>query len=224
MTASRTRTAPSRRGLLGLGLLPLCGLPLLAGCSALDKATSSPELYTLNAPTGFLPGPEVRWQLVVTEPTAPRQLDTDYIALEPAPTEVKYFEDARWAERAPRMIQTLLVEAFENSGRVVAVGRQAIGLRSDFVIALELRAFQAEYHGLSGPAPRIHVRLNAKILLQPQQVITTAENFDAVVMAKSNSVKAVIAAFNEATATAVSALVLWALAQRNPNEGKLLAN
>ncbi len=224
MTDLPNGVPPSRRGLLGFGLVAALGIPVLDGCTALDKATSSPDLYTLNPPTDFPPGPEVRWQLVVTEPAAPRQLDTDYIALEPAPTEVKYFENARWAERAPRMIQTMLVEAFENSKRVMAVGRQAIGLRSDFVIALELRAFQAEYYGLSGTAPRIHVRLNAKIVLQPQQIITTAENFDAVVVAKANSVRAVVDAFNEATSQAIGALVQWALAQRNPNEGKLLAN
>ena len=81
---------------------------------------------------------------MIEEPVAAGGLDTDAIAIYPSPTEVKYYAGARWTERAPKMIQTLLVESFENSGKITAVGRQAIGLYSDYNLKTELREFQSE--------------------------------------------------------------------------------
>ena len=58
---------------------------------------------------------------------------------------------------------TLLVESFENTGKIVAVGRQAIGLRSDFNLKSELREFQAEYFG-GAKIPTVRVRINTKLI------------------------------------------------------------
>ena len=52
------------------------------------------------------------------------------------------------------MIQTLLIESFENTGKIIAVGRQSLGLRSDFNLKLEVREFQAEYFPKDA-APRV---------------------------------------------------------------------
>ena len=89
--------------------------------------------------------PHVSWQLVVEEPSAAGGLATQRIALRTNLLELDYFAGSRWTEGAPRLVQTLLVESFENTGRIVAVGRQSIGLRSDFNLKSELREFQAEY-------------------------------------------------------------------------------
>ena len=43
------------------------------------------------------------------------------------------------------MVQILVVEFFENAKKILGVGREQIGLRSDFVLKNELREFQAEY-------------------------------------------------------------------------------
>ena len=46
------------------------------------------------------------------------------------------------------MVQTLMVESFDNFRCVVSVGRDTIGLRADYVLKSELREFQAEYAGV----------------------------------------------------------------------------
>lgn len=211
-----------RRRILTGAALGAAGLTL-GGCGSLFKAaTTTPSLYTLVSASGFPAGPPVPWQLVVEEPLASRAIDTDYIALMPSTTEVKYFDNARWAERAPRMVQTLLVESFENSGRIVAVGRQAVGLRADYNFVSELREFQAEYRSGLGKPPVIRVRLSVKMILQPQQVIVAARSFDVSRSLTTNDMPAIIAGFNEALGDTMKQAVGWALAQRNPNEGKLL--
>ena len=143
-----------RRKFLGLLAAGSATLPLTACGGILPQAPPS-NLYTLSPKTSFIDTlPRVSWQLVVEEPYAAGGLDTHRIAIMTNPFEVKYYAEARWAERAPRMVQTLLIESFENTGKIVAVGRQSVGLRSDFNLKSELREFQAE---LSGKIGRAHV-------------------------------------------------------------------
>ncbi|HAJ45956.1 MAG TPA: hypothetical protein DCL54_05180, partial [Alphaproteobacteria bacterium] len=150
-----------RRAILGLGAAGL-GSALLSGCGVSNiLAGPAPDLYVLSPKSTFPEDlPSVNWQLVVEEPSAARGLDTDRIAIAPTDLEVKYFPEARWADRAPRMVQSLIIQSFENSKRIVSVVRQQLGLRSDFVLKSELREFQAE---LRKEGPRVPVRLNLKV-------------------------------------------------------------
>jgi hypothetical protein len=102
-----------RRTVLG-GLLLAT---LTAGCSSLQTvvAGAPPQVFMLSPKSTFSPDlPHVRWQLIIEEPTAAGGLDTVRLALQPQPLQIEYFGGARWAERAPRMIQTLAIESFEN--------------------------------------------------------------------------------------------------------------
>jgi cholesterol transport system auxiliary component len=107
-------------------------------------------------------------------------------------------------------VQTLLVESFENSGKIIAVGRQTIGLRSDFNLKTELREFQAEYTGTNRP-PTVHVRLSTRLIQQPRRVIIASDNFDAQVVAASTSMEDVILAFDEALGKVIRRTVEWTL-------------
>jgi len=91
--------------------------------------------------------PSVDWQLLVDKPVAKAGLDTSRIALRHSAIQFDYFGDAAWMDTAPGMVQALLVESFENSGRIIGVSRFAIGVKSDFVLTTELRHFWAEYQG-----------------------------------------------------------------------------
>ena len=184
----------------------------LTACGQFIPGTGpAPNLYNLTPKSTFRPDlPKVDWQLVVEEPLAAGGLDTNRIALRPSATELKYFGGVRWVERAPRMVQTLLVESFENTGKIVAVGRQAIGLRSDFNLKSELREFQAEYIG-GRSVPVIRVRLNAKIVRQPRLVIIASRNFERAVPAADNSMPAIVAAFDKALDKVLRQLVEWTL-------------
>ncbi len=195
-----------------------CLLPLalgLAGCEGLlpNLGGPAPNLYTLTPKNTFATGlPRARWQLVVEEPVASGGLNIDRIALRATPTELKYFAGARWTERAPRMVQTLLVESFENSGAIVAVGRKAIGLRSDYNLKTDLREFQAEYFGPDG-IPTIRVRLNAKLVKLPQRAIVASKTFEATTLAKGKDIQQVIQAFDKALGKVLRQTVEWTLVQ-----------
>jgi cholesterol transport system auxiliary component len=197
------------RSRVAAGLMVLL---LLSGCSPLLPQGTVADLYSLTPKTTFAKDlPKVDWQLVVEEPVAAGGLDTDRIALRPSPTELKYFAGARWSERAPRMVQTLLVESFESTGAITAVGRQVIGLRSDYNLKSELREFQAEYFDGTNRSPNVRVRINAKIIAQPRLGIIASRTFEAEVMADSNSVTAIVLAFDDALGQVLKKLVSWTL-------------
>jgi cholesterol transport system auxiliary component len=170
-----------------------------------------PNLYTLTPKNTFAAGlPQAKWQLVVEEPVASGGLNVDRIALRASATEMKYFARARWTERAPRMFQTLLVESFENSGAIVAVGRKAIGLRSDYNLKTEMREFQAEYFDANG-IPNVRVRLNAKLVKLPRRAIIASKTFEAVIKSEGTEMRQVIKAFDRALGKVLRHTVEWTL-------------
>jgi len=126
------------------------------------------------------------------------------------PTEFNYFAGARWTERAPVLVQTLIIESFETSGKIVGVGRQSIGLRSDYNLKLELREFQAEYFDKSAP-PAVRVRVNAKLVRQPRQQIIASKSFEFRRVAEEDSVRSIVRTFDSALGRAMKELVEWTL-------------
>lgn len=200
----------TRRSLLLAGAaLPLTGA--LSACGGLLPQAAPSNLYTLSPKTTFSPDlPRADWQLVVEEPYAAGGLDTQRIAIYTNPYEVKYYAEARWAERAPRMVQTLLVESFENTGKIVSVGRQSVGLRSDFNLKSELREFQAELKD-GKTVPDVYVALQSKLIAQPRQQIIASATFERRETAKNASTLGVVEAFDEALGKVLRDTVQWVM-------------
>ncbi|WP_244442697.1 ABC-type transport auxiliary lipoprotein family protein [Azospirillum lipoferum] len=185
----------------------------LAACSALNP--TAPQLYTLTPRASVGPGPKADWQLLVETPAAAAGIDTPRIALARTPTSLDYFADVSWADRAPNMVQGLVVQTFEDSGRIVSVGRDTVGLRSDYVLKSELRDFQAEYTTAGAAMPdRVHVRLSAKLVAMPRRTIEAGETFEASVPVRGRSFTDIVAAFDEALGRVTGELVTWSLSQR----------
>ncbi len=195
-------------------LLAAAGLSLagsLGACGGLIPQAPPSNIYNLSPKTTFPDSlPRVDWQLVVEEPYAAGGLDSHKIAIYTNPYEVKYYAEARWAERAPRMVQTLLVESFENTGKIVAVGRQSVGLRSDFNLKSELREFQAVLKD-GQTAPEVIVVLQVKLIAQPRQQIVASATFERRAMAKSGAILNVVEAFDDALGKILRDTVAWAM-------------
>jgi cholesterol transport system auxiliary component len=200
----------NRRRLLRAAALLAFGT-LTSGCAGvLPGAGPPPRLFRLTPKSTFPENQEpVAWQLVIETPLAPAGLDTTRIALQRASVELEYYARANWTDLAPAMIQTLVVESFENSGKIVAVGRESLGLRADFVLKLELREFQSDYSG--GAVPNAHVRLNAKLVRMPQRTIVGSQSFEAKVGANADRIEDIVAAFDSALGKTLKDLVLWTL-------------
>ncbi len=64
---------------------------------------------------------------------------------------IEYFADGSWTDTAPSLVQAKLIEAFEATNAILAVGRDAAGLKPDYILQSDLRDFQAEYQGGAAP-------------------------------------------------------------------------
>ncbi len=184
---------------------------LLSACSLPDLGSGPPpDLYILSPKSTFPEDlPSVDWQLVVEEPSTAKGIDTDRIAIAPTSLEVKYLAGARWADRAPRMVQQLLIQSFENTKKIVSVGRQSIGLRSDFVLKVELREFQAEKTAEGGTVVR--VRVNLKLVRIAMGQIVASQSFEAVKPANSENVADIVQAFDDGVGAVLKRAVAWTL-------------
>jgi cholesterol transport system auxiliary component len=183
---------------------------LLAGCGVkLPGEGPPPRLFILNPKTTFAADlPKVGWQLVIETPTAPASLDTVRIAVRRTPLELDYYALAAWTDRVPSMIQTLLVDSFENTHKIVAVGRESVGLRADFVLKTDIRHFEVEY-GPEGPSP--HVRIVAKLIKMPAREIIADRTCDYVKPAGGDNLEMVVEAYNEVLGRCMRRIVEWTL-------------
>ena len=189
----------------------LGGLALLAGCNILPKVQDPTTLYTLTPKNTFPPDlPNVTWQLVVELPTAAAGIDSSRIALSHDPFTLEYYAKAAWTDNAPGMVQTLLIESFERTGKIVAVGPESAGLRPDYILKTDLREFQANYRG-GDPLPTVSVRVSAKLVAMPQRRIVRAIDTDKSVKATGPKFEDVLTAFDDALGHVLKEIVVYTL-------------
>ena len=195
---------------LGFALL----LVVLGGCSKLFTETPRP-LFQLTAPTDFTGNlPHTKAQIVVDAPYAPEGLELRRIAVVRSANGLDYLADGDWADRTPSMVRAVLVEAFENSKAVAAVGPDTLDLRADFEIDGDLRHFEAVYDsqgGKPGAGPTVWVALAVKLVKIPEHKILSQTLISAREPAATNTTPAIVQAFSAATASVAKQVVEWTL-------------
>jgi cholesterol transport system auxiliary component len=189
----------------------------LTGCSAsslLAPSGAPAKLYTLSAPKEVASSaPQANWQLLIAMPNAVLDLNTPRIATIPAPSRMDYYADVSWADRPPAMLQELLLQSFDRSGRIAAVQRQSGGLKSDFLLIADIEDFEVDT--TSGPA--VHIRIAARVVRSRDRAIVAARSFESTVPAGGNF-DAAIAAFDSGLQSILPQIVDWTLTQGSRNQ------
>lgn len=199
-----------RLALRAAAIIILAGTASCAGNILPGAFTDPAPIYVLSPKSTFPDDlPKVDWQLTIDVPVADAGLNSRRIAVRQSQYSMDYFARANWIDSAPIMVQTLLVESFENTAKIISVGRQSVTLRPDYSLLTELREFQAEYFGPG--APRVRVRLNAKLVKMPQRVIIATSNFEAVESSAKRDLPSVVRSFDEALGKVLKRLVTWTL-------------
>jgi cholesterol transport system auxiliary component len=194
-------------------LLSAAAAPALAGCTGMLPGQGEPaQLYTLTPKSTFAPDlPGVAWQLVVEQPVAAAGLNTSRVALQRTPVSLDYFARANWSDTAPAMLQTLLVESFENTGRIVAVSRESVRLRPDYLLQADLREFAAEYFPDAARPPLVRVRMTAKLVRVADRAIIASTSAERTERAGADDMGAIMLAFDEAAGGVMRRIVEWTL-------------
>ncbi|HEX6011357.1 MAG TPA: ABC-type transport auxiliary lipoprotein family protein [Geminicoccaceae bacterium] len=193
------------------GLAATAGAIVAAACvPELPGRGPGPRTFRLTPKTTFPPDlPRVAWSLAVAEPTAEQALDTTRIAVLTGGTAVDYVARATWVDRAPAMVQALIVQSFQASSTVAAVGTDRDRLRAQYLLRSELRAFQLNRGG--DGAGTVRVRLDPTLLRLPRREPVGRTSLAAEVAPDAAGTDATIAAFDTALGKVLRELVAWTL-------------
>lgn len=194
-----TASAISRRG-----FVPACLLVLaLGGCAG--GGDSNFQTFELLAPQEFTDTRRARGSIAIALPTTIRVIDSERVVIQPTPGEVNYLSGARWSDRVPRLVQSRIMQAFENSGRVRAVTREGDSLRTDYKLDTEIREFGV----FVSPQQEAVVELSVKLVNAQTNRVVATEVFSARAEAASVDGPSATAAINSAFGSVLIELVRW---------------
>ena len=186
----------------------------VTGCASLLGLGPAPHLYRVT-PKNIFPAnlPHSSGQLLVDVPLAPAGLDTGRIALSRSAVSIDYFADSEWVDRVPLMVQTALLDSFENSKAFTAIDRESVGLRADLILETEIRHFEALYDSRNGPS-EVWVAINARLVDPSGREVMAHAAFERRKLAQGSDIAQIVLAFDEALGGVMEDIVLWTV--RNP--------
>ncbi|GJL92369.1 MAG: ABC transporter [Hyphococcus sp.] len=173
-----------------------------------DAAPPKPRFHIVAADADSLSGEPLPFSLVIDEPRATRVYDSVRIAVASAPGRIEYLAGAEWADRAPRLFQTALIQTFEDAGRILAVGDRSSLPIADFVLQTDIRRMELAVQGGHAADISVYARLT-----NGKGVIYAAKKFEASISSSSTKPDAVYAAFNTGFDQIVTEMVAWSYAE-----------
>lgn len=183
-------------------VLPLTAA-LLSGCGT----AANNDTFDLSV-SPIADGPSARnRQILVPVPTALKSLDSSQVLVRVSPSEIQYLANSQWGDSLPRMVQSKLVEAFENTGKLGGVGQPGQGLAIDYQVVTDIRAFEIDTSG----ADVARVEISAKILNDRNGSVRAQKVFQATVPVRGSENAQFVAAINTAFAKVGAEIVDWTL-------------
>jgi len=146
-----------------------------------------------------------RGQLAVYEPTASLPADSQRIVIRTGPDAVAYLSGAQWADKLTRLVQSRLIESFENAHLLRSVGRP--GLVADRNLQTDIRRFEADvsHH-------QAVVEISAR-LVGPTGKIVAGKIFSATAPLPNDAPISVTGSLDQALSKVMRDLVFWAAPQ-----------
>jgi cholesterol transport system auxiliary component len=124
-------------------------------------------------------------------------------------SQAAYIGGARWVTAAPTLFEAAVTAAFDRSGgpaRLLAPGEPS---PADYSLKLDVRTFVTRY--VRGPhaPPVVVVRLYAALVQRANANLDQSQLFEGRAEAASNSVHAIISAYDSAVTDALKGMVAW---------------
>lgn len=175
-------------------------------------AGATPVIYDLTPPESFpaidkpLPG-----LMVIQEPTTVLLYDTQKILVRPNGSESPAFEQARWSDSLPKLLQARIVQSFENAKFLGKVVKPTEGVNAKYQLLIDLRRFEISV----SRSPEAVIEFTAKIIGDNGKVLA-AQIFSAREAARVTDPAAAAASLNIAFQKAVTDLVIWTIREVSP--------
>lgn len=195
-----------------VSLLAAAAMLLLGGCAAIGGPKTEVKVYAPATAISADPAwPAADWSLSIGVQAANDMLDSARIAVRPTPDRFQAYKGAAWADTAPDMLQTALVEGFEDSGKIGAVGRFGGGNRGDFGLVMEVRAFETVYRG---EQPDAVIEAQATLYrLRGGRGVVASRRFRQAVPGAAPDLDSMVSAFGQAMSAVSTEVVGWTLVE-----------
>lgn len=183
-------------------------LPLMAGLLAGCGGAAKNDTFDLSVSSGTVTqAPSFRSrQLLIAEPTALKALDSENIVVRLSGSEVQYLGSSQWSDRLPRMVQSKLVEAFEDTGKLGGVGRPGQGLAIDYQVVTDIRAFEVD------TAKNLAtIEISVKLLNDKNGTVKAQEVFRSTARVSGSGNANFVKALDNAFASTSREIVAWTL-------------
>jgi cholesterol transport system auxiliary component len=184
-----------------IGLAAVVAL-MLAACGG-----SAPETFDLSSAPAS-PAHRLRTQLSVREPITSLDLDSQRILVRTGPETVAYLSGAQWSDRLPVLVQTRLVQTFQNALASQSVARAGTGIQANYSLDLDIRAFE-----LDAKAVEANVDIAAKIIDMRNGRVVASRIFKTRAPAAGTSGAKASAALNAALTSVMTEIVDFASTQ-----------
>ncbi len=176
---------------------------MLTGCAGLLTSNQNiNEFYTLNAIPDYSGNDEnknIAASIMVQSASVSKGLEGNKIMLMHSQQRLDYYANARWSSPLSAMVQTSVIESFENSHVLGRVGGDYSGMRADYALTLEIQDFQAEYQEENQP-PIIHIKLVGKLVHFPERTLAASFTVETFQQADENELADIVRAFDKAFA------------------------
>lgn len=176
----------------------------LAGCSSTPSNDTFDLSLSAQAPAAT--AGKTNRQLLIAEPTAVKALDSENIVIRLTPSEMQYLANSQWSDRLPKLVQSKLVEAFEDTGRFGGVGRPGQGLAIDFQVVSEIRTFEVD-----AANRQALVEVSVKLVNDRNGSVRSQKVFKASAPVSGAENNNYVKALDRAFANAARDIVTWSL-------------
>lgn len=179
------------RALLAVAALA-CG-----GCGSLleTKLPTSTNYVLAPVPAASSGAARSEADLSIGRPDLAPGLDTERIAVLKG-RQLDYYRGAQWGGRMTEVVQTLLVDSFQDQQLFRSVTAEQSRVASEYVLDVSVRDFQAEY--ASDGAPTAHVTILGRLIRVTDRQLIDTFTATAQSRASDNRLGAVTAAFETA--------------------------
>ena len=198
---------------------------LLSACSGVfESDLAAPQTYVLRLPATPAPEPNTSGgTLLVQRPEASPGLASERIALLRSEQRFDFYAASRWAAPAPDVIESVMVDTLRATGAFSAVFDDSAPFSPRYNLRCTLRRFEADYTK-SGGEPTVFVALDCTLGRHRDRELLASFTATGSAAARDDRLNAVVAAFESATAAAMSELGRAASAalasEKPPSEGR----
>ncbi|MPR09943.1 ABC transporter [Microvirga tunisiensis] len=183
---------------------------VLAALTGACSSGPAPATYDLSAPMSRIRGAS-GVQVLVNEPAALQQLSTQQILVKDASGSVSFIGGGQWADNLPRLIQTRLINTFENASQLRGVSRPSSGAVADVQLISELRRFE-----IATPDNQAVAEISVKIVSDQNGRIVNGRIFRASIPASAVDAPNAARALDEALTVVMLDIVRWVSGSQLP--------